>query len=159
MKYHRVEERHFLIYERSLIWEGGTSHGALISVADNMLIMICGDGDFRVNLRKRHEVDPRWEFRMFEPRRGEKYRGVPHAELKEIVNHRYYVVRVSSQTFLNPRKDPILHIYITLFLHFLCIFQFLSVLTFFFLYTFCSLFRYFLFFLFNIFCLDYAHTH
>lgn len=71
-----------------------------------MLIMICGDGDFRVNLRKRHEVDPRWEFRVFERRttgeeggvgrRGEKYRGVPHAELKWIVNHRTYdAVRVS----------------------------------------------------------------
>lgn len=64
------------------------ARGALISVADNMLIMICGDGDFRVNLRKRHEVDPRWEFRVFERRRGEKYRGVPRAELKRIVNHR-----------------------------------------------------------------------
>lgn len=48
-----------------------------------MLIMICGDGDFRVNLRKRHGVDPRWEFRVFEHVDwGEKYRGVPHAELK-----------------------------------------------------------------------------
>lgn len=98
MKYHRVEERHFLIYERGLIWEGGTSRGALISVADNMLIMICGDGDFRVNLRKRHEVDPRWEFRVFERRRGEKYRGVPHAELKWIVNHR----RTMSSLCLEP---------------------------------------------------------
>lgn len=77
MKYRRVAERHSLIYERGLIWEGETSRGALISVADNMLIMICGDGDFRVNLRKRHEVDPRREFRVFERRRGEKYRGVP----------------------------------------------------------------------------------
>lgn len=143
MKYHRVEERHFLIYERSLIWEGGTSHGALISVADNMLIMICGDGDFRVNLRKRHEVDPRWEFRMFERRRGEKYRGVPYAELKEIVNH-----RCTMSSVCRPRpswilqKNSILHIYITLFLHFSKPFNF---------YMFCSLFRYF----FSIFYLIY----
>lgn len=96
MKYHRVEERHFLIYERGLIWEGRTSCGALISVADNMLIMICGDGDFRVNLRKRHRVDPRWEFRVFESADGEKYRGILHAESKWIVNHRRAMpIRVS----------------------------------------------------------------
>jgi len=78
--------------------------GALISVADNMLIMICDDGDFRVNLRKRHGVDPRWEFRVFERRRGEKYRGVPHVELKGIVNHR----RTSVPNLLesSKRRDP-----------------------------------------------------
>lgn len=60
------------------LWTGSylrgwnVARGALISVADNMLIMICGDGDFRVNLRKRHEVDPRWKFRVFERRRGVK---------------------------------------------------------------------------------------
>lgn len=105
MKYHRVEERHFLIYERGLIWEGRTSCGALISVADNMLIMICGDGDFRVNLRKRHRVDPRWEFRVFESADGEKYRGILHAESKWIVNHRRAMPIRVSRAFADSRPN------------------------------------------------------
>lgn len=56
--------------------------------------MICGDGDFRVNLRKRRQVDPRWEFRMFESIDGEKYRGILHAESKRIVNHRRAMLSV-----------------------------------------------------------------
>lgn len=81
--------------------------------------MICGDGDFRVNLRKRHEVDPRWEFRVFEHvDGGEKYRGVSHAELKWIVNHRRTMPSVCLEASSNPRGDPIPHIFITFLLHY-----------------------------------------
>lgn len=71
-----------------------------------MLIMICGDGDFRVNLRKRHRESIRAEnLECSSTVDGEKYRGILHAESKWIVNHRrampIRVSRASSDSRLN----------------------------------------------------------
>lgn len=145
MKYHRVAERHFLIYERGLIWEGEVTsrtarRGALISVADNMLIMICGDGDFRVNLRKRHEVDPRWEFRVFERRRGWKILAaflMPNWRGSLIIGCAMPSVCLEHLLRILLQETQFCTFYITLLPHFVT-FQFLSPLTFFPLYIFLS---------------------
>jgi len=85
--------------------------------------MICGDGDFRVNLRKRHGESIRPGNLECSNSNGEKYRDIFHAEFSRIINHRS-VVRM-SWSILNHLQSLSRHtLYFPIFLPFVYIRQY-----------------------------------